>query len=84
MKINGYPIPLKEILIIGGCGLWLGTLQFQVLANGEDIEKQSETKERLVRIEVTQESLKDTVEEIKVEQKEQDKKLDKILEKVSE
>ena len=63
----------------------------QVNANGDEIQKQAETKERLVRIEERQESAKDDIQEIKSEQKEQGDQLDensltlaKILEKVSE
>jgi hypothetical protein len=54
-----------------------------VNANGDEIQKQAETKERLVRIETRQEAVKQTQQEIKDEQKEQRQILVKILEKVS-
>ena len=84
MKINGWSIPLKDIITIGAAGMWLGILSVNVASNAEDIEKQSETKERLARIEVQQTASKEDIKEIKEEQKEQGKLLIKILEKVSE
>ena len=91
IKINGYALPIKDIVTIGAAIFWLATLSFQVNANGDEIQKQAETKERLVRIEERQETTKEDVQEIKAEQKEQGEQLDensitlaKILEKVSE
>ena len=91
LKINGYALPVKDIITIGAAIFWLATLSFQVNANGDEIQKQAETKERLVRIEERQETAKEDIGEIKTEQKEQGEQLDensltlaKILEKVSE
>jgi len=91
LKINGYALPIKDIITIGAGVFWLATLSFQVNANGDEIQKQAETKERLVRIEERQEVAREDIKEIKEEQKEQGVKLDanaitlaKILDKVSE
>ena len=91
MKINGYAIPMKDITPIVLATLWLGGLSWQVNSNADEIEKQVDTKERLVSIEVAQVATKEDIKEIKVEQKEQGKEqiaqgkiLIRILEKVSE
>jgi hypothetical protein len=84
LKINGYALPIKDIITVGAAVFWLAGLSFQVNANGEKIEEQQDTKERLVRIEERQENFKEDIQEIKKEQEKQDGKLDKILEKVSE
>ena len=91
MKINGYSIPLKDIILFSAAGMWLGALSYQVNANDDKIKEQSETKERLVRIEERQDTAREDIREIKTEQKsqgkeqiEQGKILAKILEKVSE
>jgi len=84
MKINGHALPVKDIVTIGAAIFWLAGLSFQVNSNADEIEKQAETKERLARIEVTQDTTQDDVKEIKEEQKEQRTLLVKILEKVSE
>jgi hypothetical protein len=84
MKINGYTLPLKDIIVIVTVGIWLGALSFQGTSNADDIEKLAETPERLARIETTQKAQKEDIQEIKEEQKEQKKLLLKILEKVSE
>ncbi len=91
IKINGYALPVKDIVTVGAAIFWLATLSFQVNANGDEIQKQAETKERLVRIEERQEVAREDIKEIKEEQKDQGNKLDanaltlaKILEKVSE
>jgi len=84
MKINGYALPIKDIVVIGSAVFWLAGLSFQVNGNAGEIEKQADTKERLARIEVTQESTREDVKEIKEEQKEQRTLLVKILEKVSD
>jgi len=91
MKINGYSIPLKDIVLFGAAGMWLGALSLQVTANDDAIKEQSETKERLVRIEERQDTAREDIREIKTEQKtqgkeqiEQGKILAQILEKVSE
>ena len=91
IKINGYALPIKDIITIGAAVFWLAGLSFQVNANGDEIQKQAETKERLVRIEERQEVAREDIKEIKEEQKEQGIKLDanavtlaKILQKVSE
>ena len=78
MKINGYTVPLKELVLIGGAIFWLSGLSFQVGANTTEIKEQVDTKERLVRIEVTLENTEDNIDEIKEEQKEQSKMLDRI------
>jgi len=82
-KINGTSIPWGFISTVVIAIFWLAGLSFQVAANGEDIEKQVDTAERLAKIETTLEANKEDVREIKEEQKSQDEKLDKILEKVS-
>lgn len=51
IKINGYALPVKDIVTIGLALFWLASLSFQVKANGDEIQKQSETKERIVRLE---------------------------------
>ena len=84
MKINGYALPVKDIIVIGSAIFWLAGLSFQVNSNAADIEKQSETKERLARMEVTQEATQEDIKEVKEEQKEQRTLLVKILEKVSD
>ncbi len=91
LKINGTSIPYTTITTILVAAMWMGGLSYKVNANGDEIQKQAETKERLVRIEERQESSKEDIGEIKTEQKEQGKQLDansvtlaKILEKVSE
>ncbi len=83
-KINGYALPVKDIITIGAAVFWLAGLSFQVNANGDKIQEQAETKERLVRIEERVENTREDIREIKTEQEKQDAKLDKILEKVSE
>ncbi len=91
IKINGYALPIKDIITICIAVFWLAGLSFQVNANGDEIQKQAETKERLVRIEERQQVAREDIKEIKEEQKDQGIKLDentitlaKILEKVSE
>jgi len=84
VKINGYPLPIKDILVIATGVFWLSGLSFQVNSNAEDIKDQEDTKERLARIEVTQKATQEDVREVKEEQKEQRTLLVKILEKVSE
>jgi len=79
IKINGYALPIKDIVTIGIAIFWLATLSFQVDANGEDIAKQAETKERLVRIEERQVTFKEDIKEIKASQKETQDTLVKIL-----
>jgi len=83
VKINGYTLPVKDILVIGSAIFWLSGLSFQVNSNAEDIKDQSDTKERLARIEVTQKATQEDIREVKEEQKEQRTLLVKILEKVS-
>ena len=91
LKINGYSLPVKDIITIGAAVFWLAGLSFQVSSNAEEIEEQSDTNERLVRIEEKQQAATEDIKEIKTEQKDQGKKLNenaitlaKILEKVSE
>ena len=91
MKINGYSIPLKDIVLFSAAGMWLGALSFQVNANGDEIQEHSETKERIALLEAADEVVKGDISDIKDEQKsqgkeqiEQGKILAKILEKVSE
>jgi len=84
LKINGTSIPWGFLSTVVIAIFWLAGLSFQVAANGEDIQKQEGTAERLAKIETTLEANKEDVDEIKEEQKSQADKLDKILEKVSE
>ena len=84
MKINGYSVPIKDLVIVITASFWLAGLSFQVSSNADEIEDQKDTKERLVSIEVTIENTKEDIKEIKKEQEKQSDKLDKILEKVSE
>ncbi len=90
MKINGYSIPLKDIITIGAGFMWLGALSWQVNANGDEIQEQSETKERLVRLEEREGTTKQDIRDIKAiqqaqaaEQIAQGKILAEILVKVS-
>ena len=64
--------------------LWLGGLSFQVNANDSELKKQSNTAERLARIEVTLDNNKEKIGDIKTEQRRHADKLDKILEKLSD
>lgn len=84
LKINGHAIPWSAITGTCIAIFWLAGLSFQVKANGDEIKKQEETKERLVRIEEKQEHAKEDTKDLKDEQAEQRKLLVKILEKVSE
>ena len=84
MEVNGMKVPIAGAIAVLTFTFWLGTLSIAVADNSEEISKQSDTKERLARIEVSQEAQKEDIQEIKEAQKEQSKKLDKILEKVSE
>ena len=79
MKINGYSIPLRDLVIIITAVFWMAGLSFQVSSNADEIKEQVDTKERLVRIEVTLENTEENIDEIKEEQKEQSKMLDRIL-----
>jgi hypothetical protein len=79
IKINGYALPIKDIVTIGLAIFWMASLSFQVKANGDDIEKQASTKERLVRIEERQVVFKEDIKEIKDSQKETQDTLVKIL-----
>ena len=78
MKINGYTVPLKDLVILISAIVWMAGLSFQVSSNADEIEEQKDTKERLVSIEVTLENTKENIVEIKEEQKEQSKMLDRI------
>ena len=91
LKINGHTLPIKDMVTISVAIFWLASLSFQVSSNAEEIEEQSDTNERLVRIEEKQQAATEDIKEIKTEQKDQGKKLNenavtlaKILEKVSE
>jgi hypothetical protein len=70
LKINGVSIPWAQLTSLAIVIFWLGGLSWQVNANGDEIQKQAETKERLVRIEERQENLKEDVKEIKDDVKE--------------
>ena len=91
MRINGYAVPVKDIVTIGAAVFWLATLSFQVNSNAEDIDEQSDTAVRLSSLEQSEDTTKDDIQEIKVaqgklvdEQVVQGKILVRILEKVSE
>ena len=73
MKINGYSIPVKDLVIIITASFWLSALSFQVSSNADEIEEQKDTKERLVGIERDIENTKDDIGEIQTEQKAQGK-----------
>lgn len=90
-RINGLNLPWSAIVTVVVAAMWMGGLSYQVNANGDKIQEQSETKERLVRIEERQNSLREDVAEIKKQQDEQSKKQDEqtetlnaILQKLSE
>jgi uncharacterized protein YlxW (UPF0749 family) len=70
LKINGHQFSWTALTSTVAAIFWLSGLSWQVNANGDEIQKQAETKERLVRIEERQENLKEDVEEIKDEVKE--------------
>lgn len=91
LKINGHQVSWAAISSTFIAIFWLAGLSFQVNANGDEIQEQAETKERLVRIEERQEAAKEDMAEVKAEQTAQGAKLTenaiilaKILEKVSE
>jgi hypothetical protein len=84
IKITGSAFPIKDLITLGAAAFWLAALSFQVNANGDEIKKQAETKERLTAIEVTQKVQNEDTKEIKEEQKEQRKILVEILQKVSQ
>jgi len=65
IKINGYALPIKDMVTIGIAIFWMASLSFQVKANGDEIQKQSETKERLVRLEEQRETVADDISDIK-------------------
>jgi uncharacterized protein YlxW (UPF0749 family) len=65
LKINGHSFSWSALTSIVIVIFWLAGLSFQVSANGDEIKKQSETKERLVRIEERQETLREDVKEVK-------------------
>ena len=77
LKVNGQSISWTLIVpsILGI--LWLGGLSYQVNANADDLDNQSDTTERLVKIETTLEYTKIQISEI-------DRKIDKILDKIDE
>ena len=79
VKINGYTVPLRDLIILITAVFWMAGLSFQVSSNADEIEEQQDTKERLVSIEVTLINTKENIDEIKEEQKEQSKMLDRIL-----
>ncbi len=82
MKINGTTIPNYLVVPVIMFAVAIGSLFYQANANSQEIEKLSDTAERLARIEVTIEHNKEKLEDLKEEQKESAKKLDKILEAV--
>ena len=73
LEINGQSISWTFISAILISAMWMGGLSYKVNANGDEIEKQSETKELAVRIEERQEHLREDIREIKELQKENQK-----------
>jgi len=69
LRINGTQISWSSIAIVVPAIFWLATLSFQVNANGDEIQKQAETKERLVRLEEQRENVADDISDIKATQK---------------
>ena len=65
LKINGHSFSWSALTATVGAIFWLSGLSWQVTANGDEIQKQSETKERLVRLEEQRETIADDVSEIK-------------------
>ena len=79
LKVNGSEFSWTNIGIVITAIFWLAGLSFKVNANGDDIAKQEETKERLVRIEQKQEDFKEDITEIKDSQHETQATLTAIL-----
>ncbi|KKL19664.1 hypothetical protein LCGC14_2463210 [marine sediment metagenome] len=65
LKINGHSFSWSALTATVGVIFWLSGLSWQVTANGDEIQKQSETKERLVRLEEQRETVADDITEIK-------------------
>jgi hypothetical protein len=57
LKVNGHEFSWTALTSVVAVIFWLATLSFKVNANGDEIQKQAETKERLVRIETRQEAV---------------------------
>ncbi len=69
LKINGHSFSWPFISAVLVTVMSFGGLTYQVNANSDEIQKQSETKERLVRLEEQRETVADDITEIKTTQK---------------
>ncbi len=65
LKINGHSFSWPFISGAVVVAMWVIGLSFQVKANNDEIQKQSETKERLVRLEEQGETVASDISEIK-------------------
>jgi hypothetical protein len=83
LRINGHEIPWTGLTSVCVGIFWLAGLSFQVASNADEIDKQQETRERLVRIEERQESVKEDIKEIKESQKDTKDTLKIILTEVT-
>ena len=70
LKINGHSFSWSALTATVGAIFWLAGLSWQVTANGDEIQKQSETKERLVRLEEQRETVARDIASIKTSAKE--------------
>ena len=70
LKINGYSFSWSALTATVAAIFWLSGLSWQVNANGDEIQEQSETKERLVRLEEQRQTVARDIADIKSAQKE--------------
>jgi len=78
LKINGHEFSWTALTSVIVAIFWLAGLSWQVRANGDEIQKQSETKERLARIETTQQAVKENLADVKKAQTETNKSTSEI------
>ena len=86
LKVNGIKLPYSLVVPVILGLIWFGGLSYQVNANDTEIKKQAQTPIRLVKIEMTLESQKEAIkelkEEVKTTAKEQAETMKLILEAV--
>ena len=69
LKVNGIKLPYSLVVPVIVGLIWFGGLSYQVNANDTEIKKQAQTPIRLVKIEMTLESQKEAIDELKDEVK---------------
>ena len=69
LKVNGIKLPYSLVVPVILGLIWFGGLSYQVNANDTEIKKQAQTPIRLVKIEITLESQKEAIKELKDEVK---------------